>query len=58
MDDERRMAAARGALAARKSVPSKEFVASLERLDPKDLKEADRSKFLNLSLLAGNGAFC
>lgn len=45
MDDERRMAAARGALAAAKRVPSKEFVASLEKLDPKDLKEADRSKF-------------
>ena len=51
MDDERRMAAARGALAAGKKVPSKEFVASLEKLNPKDLKEADRSEFLQ-SLLS------
>jgi hypothetical protein len=44
MDEERRIAAARGALAAAKRVPSKQFVASLEKLEPKDLKEADRSK--------------
>ncbi|KAG0651001.1 putative RING finger [Hyphodiscus hymeniophilus] len=45
MDEERRMAAARGAaMAARKSVPSKAFIASLEKLDPmKDLKEGDRT---------------
>ena len=49
MDDERRMAAARGAaMAARKSVPSKEFIASLEKLDPLDLKEADRSKLIRM----------
>jgi hypothetical protein len=46
MDDERRMAAARASLAGGKKVPSREFVASLEKLDPKEMKEADRSKFL------------
>jgi len=46
VDAERRLAAARGAaLAARKCVPTIEFVASLEKLNPKDIKEADRSKF-------------
>lgn len=46
MDEERRMAAARASLAGGKKVPSREFVASLEKLDPKEMKEADRSKFL------------
>ena len=50
MDDERRMAAARASLAGGKKVPSKEFVASLEKLNPKDIKEADRSKFLQRTL--------
>ena len=45
MDEERRMAAARASLAGGKKVPSREFVASLEKLDPKEMKEADRSKF-------------
>ena len=35
-------------MAARKSVPSKDFIAKLERLDPMDLKEADRSKFAEI----------
>lgn len=46
MDDERRMAAARASLAGGKKVPSVEFVAALEKLNPKDMKEADRSKLL------------
>jgi hypothetical protein len=44
MDEERHMAAVRGAIAAGKKIPSKEFIASLENVDPKDIKEADRSK--------------
>jgi hypothetical protein len=54
MDDERQMTAMRGAaMAARKTVPSKEFVASLEKVDPKDLKEADRSKFRREMIWSG-----
>ena len=47
MDEERHMAAVRGAIAAGKKIPSKEFIASLERVDPKDIKEGDRSKCLH-----------
>jgi hypothetical protein len=43
-DDERALAAMRGALAAGKKIPSKEALASLEKLAIKDLKEGDKCK--------------
>jgi hypothetical protein len=42
-DEERAMAAMRGAMAAGKKVPSKEAIASLEKVSISDLKEADRT---------------
>jgi hypothetical protein len=45
-DDERSMAAMRGALAAGKRVPSKEALASLETVKLEDLEENGRSKSL------------
>jgi hypothetical protein len=44
-DDERSMAAMRGALAAGKRVPSKEALASLEIVKLEDLEENGRSRF-------------
>lgn len=43
LDDERSMAAMRGALAAGKRVPSKEAIASLEIVKLEDLEENGRS---------------
>ena len=43
-DDERALAAMRGAIAAGKKIPSKEALASLERVDMKDLKDSDKGK--------------
>lgn len=43
-DEDRAMAAIRGAMAAAKKIPSKEAIASLERVDMKDLKDADKGK--------------
>lgn len=43
-DDERALAAIRGSIAAAKKVPSKEALASLERIDIKDLKDSEKSK--------------
>jgi hypothetical protein len=45
LDDERSMAAMRGALAAGKRVPSKEALASLEIVKVEDLEENGRSMF-------------
>jgi hypothetical protein len=45
LDDERSMAAMRGALAAGKRVPSKEALASLEIVKVEDLEENGRSTF-------------
>ena len=45
LDDERSMAAMRGALAAGKRVPSKEAIASLEIVKFEDLEENGRSTF-------------
>ena len=44
MDEERSMAAMRAQIAAAKKVPSKEAIASMEKVDPKKLKDADRCK--------------
>lgn len=44
-DDERTLAAIRGSIAAAKKVPSKEALASLERVDLKGLKDSDRGGF-------------
>jgi hypothetical protein len=44
LDDERSMAAMRGALAAGKKVPSKEALASLEIVKLEDLEDNGRSK--------------
>ena len=44
-DDDRALAALRGAIAGSKKVPSKSAIASLEVVKPEDLKEADKSKF-------------
>jgi hypothetical protein len=49
LDDERSMAAVRGALAAGKRVPSKEALASLEIVKLEDLEENGRSKFSTLA---------
>jgi predicted transcriptional regulator len=43
-DEERALAAMRGAIAAGKKIPSKEALASLERIDMKDLKGSDKGK--------------
>ncbi|KAF4635486.1 hypothetical protein G7Y89_g2612 [Cudoniella acicularis] len=43
MDEERAMAAMRGALAASKKVPSREAIAALEVIKVEDLKPADRT---------------
>jgi hypothetical protein len=45
IDDERSLAAMRGALAIGKRVPSKEALASLESVDLGELKDSDRCKF-------------
>jgi hypothetical protein len=56
MDDERSMAAMRAQIAAAKKVPSKEAIASLEKVDPKELKVADRCK-LAFMVLVQSGLF-
>jgi hypothetical protein len=43
-DEERALAALRGSIAAAKKIPSKEALASLERVDLKDLKDADKGE--------------
>lgn len=45
-DDERSIAALRGAVAGGKRVPSKEALESLESVKVADLKDADRSRSL------------
>lgn len=45
MDEERMLAAMRGQLATGKKVPSKEAIASLEKLIIKELDESDKCKF-------------
>jgi hypothetical protein len=44
-DEERAMAAIRGSIAAAKKVPSKEALASLEKIDLKDLKDSEKGEF-------------
>ena len=44
-DDERTLAAIRGSIAAAKKIPSKEALASLERIDLKDLKDSEKGEF-------------
>jgi hypothetical protein len=48
-DEERVMAAMRGAIAAGKKIPSKEALASLEKVDLKDLKDADKSRWFSFA---------
>jgi hypothetical protein len=43
-DEERAMAAVRGALAASKKIPSKETIDALEVVDTKDLSEEEKRK--------------
>lgn len=57
LDDERSIAAIRGAVAGGKRVLSKEALASLEVVKVKDLKEADRSKFPSSMLSIPSDAF-
>lgn len=51
LDDERSMAAMRGALAAGKRVPSKEALASLEIVKLEDLEDNGRSKLDTIIIL-------
>jgi hypothetical protein len=53
LDEERSMAAMRGALAAGKRVPSKEALASLEIVKLEDLEDNGRSEFSVVSILNG-----
>jgi hypothetical protein len=43
-EEQRTLASMRGAIAAGKKVPSKEAIASIEKLDIKDLGDADKCK--------------
>jgi hypothetical protein len=47
MDEERALAAMRGIMASTKRVPSKDFMASLDKVKPEDLPEADRSESIS-----------
>ena len=49
MEEERALAHMRAAIAAGKKVPSKEALASIEKLDIKDLNESDKCKSFHLS---------
>ena len=51
LDDERSMAAMRGALASGKRVPSKDALASLEIVKLEDLEENGRSEFQAIFVL-------
>ena len=49
-EDERALAAIRGSIAAAKKIPSKEALASLERIDLKDLKDSEKGEFRFVSV--------